>query len=309
MARIRNLKIGFFHNEHLAELPALDRLLFAGLWCIADREGRLEDRPRRIGAELFPYEQGFDVNAALQRLHDARFIVRYTHGDLRLIQIPKFLRHQHPHLRENASVFPKPSASTGPAPFSPGELDLDLELDLGREDLAENVDPALVNRRSHADVTRARESDLRQDSDGRTLKDGVAWKANGVNGHHKPTNLIDGADQRRHGSHAWCGRVCVHRSLHDDLKRKGGKTDDDLRAWYPTVLEKYEGKAIGDDEFNFWRNEFGAWVGVVTQRPTQKKSGGYEAFKKQVENNPVLKKRIDEAEKRRESRAAALRRR
>ena len=44
MARARLLKPGFFTNEDLCELPAFGRLLFAGLWTIADREGRLEDR-------------------------------------------------------------------------------------------------------------------------------------------------------------------------------------------------------------------------------------------------------------------------
>ena len=54
MARARNIKPGLFSNEVIAELPAFDRLLFIGLWCLADREGRLEDRPKRIKMELFP---------------------------------------------------------------------------------------------------------------------------------------------------------------------------------------------------------------------------------------------------------------
>ena len=52
MARARNIKPGFFDNETLGELPALTRLLFIGLWCLADREGRLQDRPKRIKKEL-----------------------------------------------------------------------------------------------------------------------------------------------------------------------------------------------------------------------------------------------------------------
>mgnify|MGYP000908911690 CR=1 FL=1 len=56
MARIRSIKIGFFQNDTLSLMPASTRLLFCGLWVLADREGRLEDRPGRIWAELFPYE-------------------------------------------------------------------------------------------------------------------------------------------------------------------------------------------------------------------------------------------------------------
>ena len=56
MARARNLKPSFFTNDKLAELHPLGRLLFAGLWTIADREGRLEDRPKRIKTDVsLPY--------------------------------------------------------------------------------------------------------------------------------------------------------------------------------------------------------------------------------------------------------------
>jgi hypothetical protein len=48
MPRTRQIKPGFFKNDELAELPIEARLLFAGLWTIADREGRLEDRPKKI---------------------------------------------------------------------------------------------------------------------------------------------------------------------------------------------------------------------------------------------------------------------
>ena len=55
MARAKNIKPGFFTNEQLAECSFAARLLFVGLWTLADREGRLEDRPRRIRAQVFPY--------------------------------------------------------------------------------------------------------------------------------------------------------------------------------------------------------------------------------------------------------------
>jgi hypothetical protein len=48
MARSRNIKPGFFTNDELAECHPLGRLLFAGLWTIADKEGRLDDRPKKL---------------------------------------------------------------------------------------------------------------------------------------------------------------------------------------------------------------------------------------------------------------------
>src|SRR5690349_17675354 len=96
MGRIRYIKPGFFTNETLAELPPLTRLLFAGIWTLADCKGRLEDRPKRIKAELFAYDN-FDVDAALQSLHDAGFILRYAVKRLECIQIVAFKTHQRPH--------------------------------------------------------------------------------------------------------------------------------------------------------------------------------------------------------------------
>lgn len=107
MARARNIKPGFFTNDELAEVDPLGRLLFAGLWTIADREGRLEDRPKRIKAEVLPYDN-CDCDQLLQDLHDRGFILRYIIGELSYIQIAKWTKHQNPHIKETASIIPKP---------------------------------------------------------------------------------------------------------------------------------------------------------------------------------------------------------
>lgn len=105
--RSRNLKPGFFKNEALAECSPLARLLFAGLWCLADREGRLEDRPKRIRAELLPYDDG-SVEEILSELHEAGFILRYAAAGGRFIQVANFGKHQNPHCKEQASTIPAP---------------------------------------------------------------------------------------------------------------------------------------------------------------------------------------------------------
>ena len=105
MARARNIKPGFFCNDGLVELPFEVRLLFIGLWTLADREGRLEDRPKRIRMEIFP---GDDVNVdqALGMLAKAGFIVRYEVEERRYIEVLNFAKHQNPHPREAASTIP-----------------------------------------------------------------------------------------------------------------------------------------------------------------------------------------------------------
>lgn len=117
MARSRNIKPGFFKNETLAECTPLARILFAGLWCLADRAGRLEDRPKRIRAELLPYDDG-SVDDMLNELHQAGFILRYEMDGKRLIQVVNFAKHQTPHHKEPASIFPgmdSTSSETGQA--------------------------------------------------------------------------------------------------------------------------------------------------------------------------------------------------
>ena len=105
MSRARNIKPGFFKNEELADLAFEYRILFQGLWCLADREGRLEDRPKRIKAEVFPYDN-VDVAVGLAELESAGFIARYAANNLPCIQIVKFGKHQNPHCKEAASTIP-----------------------------------------------------------------------------------------------------------------------------------------------------------------------------------------------------------
>ena len=113
MARIRSLKPDFFKDEDLAILPYEARLLYQGLWCMSDREGRLEDRPKYLKAEIFPYDN-INIEKLLNLLSspniqdrpDKYFIRRYTVNDRKYIDIPEFLKHQSPHSTEKSSVFP-----------------------------------------------------------------------------------------------------------------------------------------------------------------------------------------------------------
>lgn len=111
MARSRNIKPSFFTNDTLAECPALARILFAGLWTIADREGRLEDRPKKIRAEVLPYDE-FDCDSYLNLLADKGFIIRYKSSENQYIQIVNFQKHQNPHVKEAESTIPAPDKNS-----------------------------------------------------------------------------------------------------------------------------------------------------------------------------------------------------
>jgi len=118
VARSRILKPGFFSNEQLSELPFEDRLCFAGLWTLADREGRLEDRPKRIKAALFPWDD-VDMPAMLTALAALGFIDRYTVDGVDIIQVVSFTKHQNPHTREQSSELPAKTQSREKAVPSP----------------------------------------------------------------------------------------------------------------------------------------------------------------------------------------------
>lgn len=109
MARARNIKPGFFKNEVLGVADPLYSLLFEGLWVLADRAGRLEDRPLRIKGEVFPYRDGLNVDAMLNWLESNGFIRRYTAQGKKCILVLEFVKHQSPHKNEAESELPAPS--------------------------------------------------------------------------------------------------------------------------------------------------------------------------------------------------------
>lgn len=105
MARARNIKPSFFFNEDLVELDYEYRLMFIGMWTLADREGRLENRPKKIKMNLFPGDN-VDVAAGLRDLAEYGFIELYTANETDVIQITNFGKHQRPHGLEKDSDLP-----------------------------------------------------------------------------------------------------------------------------------------------------------------------------------------------------------
>lgn len=119
MARIRQVKPEFFKSEDVAGLEFPARVLFIGLWTLAAADGRLLDRPRRIAAELFPYDHMEDrIDMLLGMLAARELIVRYIAGGKPCIQIVNFTKHQKPHHKEPESNLPAPP-DHGPLLLSP----------------------------------------------------------------------------------------------------------------------------------------------------------------------------------------------
>lgn len=141
MARIRSIKPDFFLNDDLADLPPLTRLFLIGLWTQADREGRLQDRPKRLKPQLVPYDD-CDVDAMLSDLERLGFIVRYQVEGQALIQVVNFLKHQAPHYKEVPSVLPEPTSGQRQTDVEPTSGQPCLQEGKGREGIGKGEDDA-----------------------------------------------------------------------------------------------------------------------------------------------------------------------
>jgi hypothetical protein len=107
MPRIRTIKPEFFDDEVLCALPPLHRICYAGLWCQADKAGRLEDRPRRLKARVMPFDD-VNMDVILTDLVQAGFIIRYVVEGKQYITIKpsSWEKHQRPRNDEPESVLP-----------------------------------------------------------------------------------------------------------------------------------------------------------------------------------------------------------
>lgn len=249
MARSRILKPGFFSNEDLAALSFEARLCFAGLWTLADREGRLEDRPKRIDAALFPYDQ-VDIVAILEALTVNGFIRRYVANGVAVIDIPRFAEHQHPHQRELASQLP---------PY---------------QDVATRHDLGTTRAKNRQGLSRAVSTSVSVSTSDSVYAEPAAeprhTRAEPVKVPAEPAprpvlserprgaTLFSGRD---HIAHVACGRICVPAFLHREfILALGGPedmADQRLRDWYSAVFDAVNpDEPIESDAPKFWRPRF-----------------------------------------------------
>jgi hypothetical protein len=245
MARIRTIKPAFFTSEDICKLQPLARLLFAGLWTEADKDGYLVDSPFQLRTRLLPAD-ACDVDALLWDLAEARLIRRYTADTGRsYIQVLNFPEHQRPHPKEAASTIP-PSGSARSRPVglhgsqvnSPGDIPstpVGREGDLGREGVLEG------------EPRRAR-------SQG--------------SGAHEPGSL-----PRDHMHHAICGpgwRICLKTWECGELMRQYGGAPEKQKAAVVSFVEVLE-KSLGPDDsvgpFGWVEKHFQTWLHSINRAP------------------------------------------
>lgn len=119
--RIRTIKPEFWSHSGLyrAETAAGGlpvRLFFIGLWCQADREGRLRCDPLQLKALILPYDplKEQDVETMLAELENIGSIERYQAEGKAYAAITSWHQHQCPNNRERKSELPAPPSARVP---------------------------------------------------------------------------------------------------------------------------------------------------------------------------------------------------
>lgn len=105
MARIRTIKPEFFTSEDICSLSPLARLLYIALWCEADRDGRLEWKPKTFKLRYLPGDE-CDIDALSNELVSAGLVVLYDAEGKHLAEILTFTKHQVINNRESESQYP-----------------------------------------------------------------------------------------------------------------------------------------------------------------------------------------------------------
>jgi hypothetical protein len=249
MARIRTIKPETFDDPDLCELPMEARWLFVGLWCQADKAGRLEDDPRRLQARILPFDRDLDCDNILSRL-SPKFITRYVVDGRRYIQVNNFPEHQHPHPRETDSLLPPPPA---------------VEAVKSRDEPCNST----------AEPGKAGTSRAESGSGNGSLDSGSGCgKVAAVPAAPAPVKPVTKPlGYKPRIDVTWPGRPPVPSALHAEfIDKLGGDREAahrSLIAWYPEAAAAWEGKPIGDDDWAFWRHRLREKLGTTRSPPTK----------------------------------------
>jgi hypothetical protein len=85
--RTRKIRPEIFKDDRLGSCSMSARLLFMGLLVFSSKQGKITDDAGKIHRQVIPHDDSFPVSAALQELHDAGIIERFSVDNVGLIQI------------------------------------------------------------------------------------------------------------------------------------------------------------------------------------------------------------------------------
>ena len=129
--RIRSIKPEFFDDEELSGLDPITRLLYIGLWCVSDDEGRLRLHPMYLRGKLFPYAD-IDLQPHINSLKDHGKLIEYSVRAQTYGFLPNFLTHQRIN-RPSKSKLPKPPPNGAPQSLTEDSVNPHGGLTIGKE--------------------------------------------------------------------------------------------------------------------------------------------------------------------------------
>jgi len=174
--RIRCIKPEFWDSESVGRISIPARLLFIGLWSLADDHGRAREHSRFLANRIFTYDNVSDqqIEDYLWELVNENMIVRYESGGSHYLQICNWLNHQkidkqgkpkYPgpdNIRECSRILAKNSLGSGIRDQGSGTTDHERELSRGsREDsrevvVVDNLEDPFPNLATPEQIERAR---------------------------------------------------------------------------------------------------------------------------------------------------------
>jgi hypothetical protein len=260
VARILYIKPEFFDSEQVASVSLGARLLFAGLWTLADREGRFDLAPRRIRAKLFPYD-GFEIEPLFDELFRADLVAWYRVAGNLYGWMPGFVKHQRPHPNEAKSTIPPcpPDRPLDLAPWNVTSLNVVV---------VAPPDSGNVTSRNGGTLQCRGEQNGEGNGDGDTTPASPPGRAKEPPaGPRQRGGLIRGPGQhaRLLQHHAFAGeRVLVPHEKHAEFVRSvgGNSAETRLSAWYSELDQRVTLSGEPINHPNTWKwlqAEFDAW--------------------------------------------------
>lgn len=154
MARMRSLKPEYYADEELAtKTDRNTRLLYPGLWGLADEHGRLRGNPAWIKGQIFPYDDDLtpaDVDGMIGQLEAIKNVVRYEADGAKYLYLPNLAKHQRLDTDKVPSKLPVPPVDpdeSGNFPDRPGNVQTHVRASLqhvagSKEHVAGGKNPA-----------------------------------------------------------------------------------------------------------------------------------------------------------------------
>ena len=109
--RSRIIRAEFFTDENILGLSMAARMFFIGLWCVADRAGRFEWKPKQLKVQIFPGDN-IEVEPLLNELCICKLVHAYAFECKHFGVITNFLKHQSINRNEAQSKIPQPPEIT-----------------------------------------------------------------------------------------------------------------------------------------------------------------------------------------------------